>query len=96
MKQLKTRFIRHYHRAKVASGVMSWHGGMPGLACRFVGINFLDEFVESTKEYQDATDSKEEQRLKGEAFEKWMVVLYIRNSDQRKYGMLLSIQCTLF
>ena len=35
-----------------------------------MGINFLDEFVESTKEYQDATDSKEEQRLKGEAFEK--------------------------
>ena len=38
MKQLKTRFIRHYHRAKVASGVMSWHGGMPGMACHFVPL----------------------------------------------------------
>ena len=54
-----------------------------------LGTNFLDKFVESTKEFQDLSDDKEKKKLKAEAFEKWMAVLYIKNSDQRKYGSCL-------
>ena len=37
-----------------------------------LGTNFLDKFVESTKEFQDLSDDKEKKKIKAEAFEKWM------------------------
>jgi len=80
MKQYKEEnLVKHTERFKHEKSVIK----------TILGINFLDKFVESTKEFQHISKDKEKQKLKAEAFEKWMAALYIKNSDQRKYGSLL-------
>jgi hypothetical protein len=58
-----------------------------------LGNTFLDTFVEHQAEYPTAKDEVlnpgTQQNMKTEAFEKWMISLLIRGSDQTKYGTLL-------
>lgn len=50
-----------------------------------LGEDFLDTFVENTREYQDA-GSVDQKKMKDEAFEMLMTMIFMRGSDQRKYG----------
>ena len=51
-----------------------------------LGEGFLDGFVENTKEHQEAPNDKEKSAMKDEAFDKLLTILFMRGSDQRKYG----------
>ena len=51
-----------------------------------LGEGFLDEFVENTKEHQEALNGKEKSAMKDEAFDKLLTILFMRGSDQRKHG----------
>ena len=55
-----------------------------------VGTDILDKFIENTREYQDETDDDAKKKMKDGAFDKWMSYLLLRNSDQGKYGSLLT------
>ena len=48
----------------------------------------MDKFISDTKAYK-AANAVEQVNMKKEAFEKWMGYLYIKNSDQQKYGSIL-------
>ena len=55
-----------------------------------VGEEFLYKFAERTQEYKDAGgDTTQEDAIRKKAFNKWMTYVYLRNSDQRKYGTLM-------
>ena len=49
----------------------------------------LSLFTECTKEYKEETNTAVKQDIKKKAFEKWTTYLFMRNSDQRKYGTLM-------
>ena len=53
-----------------------------------LGENFLDYFVESTKEYKDETDDDKKYALKEAAFEKWFAYLLIWQSNNSRYRSL--------
>ena len=59
-----------------------------------LGPEILDNFVTSTKEYCDETDNDVKEEIKKSAFEQWMTYLFVKNSDQRKYGSLLKLFST--
>ena len=51
--------------------------------------NFLDSFVENTKEYIKQEDEKEKEKLKLSAMEKMIAVLLLENADRKNYGNLV-------
>ena len=54
-----------------------------------MGTRLLDGFVERLPEYQSLTTPEEKEKMKANAFEKWMVYLTLKGADQLKYGSLL-------
>ena len=48
----------------------------------------LNKFLESTKGYQDAGSNKKK-KMKDEALDRWIAYVYLKNSDQDKYGSVL-------
>ena len=63
-----------------------------------MGKNWLDTFIESTKEHIDAADSTEEQKLKDAGCESFMACVCLRNSNSNKHGSLkknFQTQCAL-
>ena len=71
--------IDYVTRFKSAKNVLKSH----------VGKEVLNEFVEHTEEYRSA-DSTEQKEMKESAFDRWMAYLLLKNSDQKKYGSLLT------
>ena len=55
-----------------------------------MGSKWLDGFVEHTEEYQSETEVKEQSKLKEQGFERFMVFVLLRNSDQAKYQSLMN------
>ena len=53
-----------------------------------LGLNFLDSFVENTKDYKEQTDEKEKERLKTSAMEKILALLFLENADRKKIRKL--------
>ena len=55
-----------------------------------VGNKVLQEFAERTQEYKEAgTDATKQDAIKKKSFNQWMAYVYMKNSDQRKYGTLM-------
>ena len=54
-----------------------------------IGPDILHQFVENTEEYRNA-DSATKSELKAGSFERFMAYLLIKNSDQNKYGSLVT------
>jgi hypothetical protein len=56
-----------------------------------LGTTMLDTYVENQPKYQALTefDADEKDKMKENAFEAWMAYLFIRGSDQAKYGSLV-------
>ena len=46
--------------------------------------------MEHTEEYQNETQAKEQSKLKEQGFERFMVFVLLRNSDQAKYQNLMN------
>ena len=62
------------------------------------GTEFLDKFVEHTQEYRaiDATTNQAARtELKNKAFQRWMTYVFVKKSDQKKYGSLLQQWSTM-
>ena len=55
-----------------------------------LGDEFLETFVEATQEYKNEGDANKQIALKEEAYERWISFLIIKNSNQGKYGSLVS------
>ena len=47
------------------------------------------KFIEHTEEHQNEKNLIKKQEMKNESFDKWMAYLLMRNSDQKKHGLLL-------
>ncbi len=54
-----------------------------------LGTKLLDKFMENQEDYRTATDTTAKDAIKEAAFEKWTAYLYLRGSDQAKYGTLM-------
>ena len=54
-----------------------------------LGKRFLDEFVEHTEEYRNATDANEQDRLKKNAFDALQALMIIDGADRNKYGSVI-------
>ena len=55
-----------------------------------VGDKVLQEFAERTQDYKDAgTDATKQDAIKKKSFNQWMAYVYLKNSDQLKYGTLM-------
>ena len=59
-----------------------------------MGKHFLDVFVGNTLEYKVSTGKAEKTSVKSKAFEKFMFILFLRASDQGKYGKMQDECCT--
>ena len=51
-----------------------------------LGKRFLDVFMGNTVEYNTSTDAEERVEMKNDAFDQFMAILFLRASDQTKYG----------
>ena len=54
-----------------------------------IGANFWGSFVKTTKTFKkhdEVNDAEEIIKMKKNAFEKWLTVVFMRGSDKRKYG----------
>jgi hypothetical protein len=61
-----------------------------------MGKDFLKEFVKNTKQYADETDTdKQDEMLKG-LYAQWTAYMLMKNSDQGKYGLLMTSLTTQF
>jgi hypothetical protein len=61
-----------------------------------MGKNFLKEFVKNTKQCADETDTdKQDKMLKG-LYARWTAYMLMKNSDQGKYGLLMTSLTTQF
>jgi hypothetical protein len=55
-----------------------------------MGNNFLKEFMKNTKQYANETDTdKQDEMLKG-PYARWTAYMLVKNSDQGKYGLLMT------
>ena len=54
-----------------------------------MGTRFLDDFVELTDEYLSTTDADVHEKMKKEAVDKLMAVMFLENADRRIYGELI-------
>jgi hypothetical protein len=60
------------------------------------GMDFLKEFVKNTKQYVDETNTdKQEEMLKG-LYARWTAYMLMKNSNQGKYGSLVTSLTTQF
>ncbi len=58
------------------------------VAKEYLGTEIFDYFITNTEEYREQTDPQKQAELKAAAFEQWLALLLIKNSDQSKYGTL--------
>ena len=54
-----------------------------------MGTRFLDDFVELTDEYLSTTDADVHEKMKKQAVDKLMAVMFLENADRRIYGELI-------
>ena len=55
-----------------------------------LGTHPLDHFVENIPAYHALTDDSAKKEAKDTAYEMWMSYLFVKNSDQAKYGKLVT------
>ena len=54
-----------------------------------MGTKLFHEFAATTKEYKDAVTASERDEIVKSSFGKWTTFVFMKNSDQRKYGSLM-------
>jgi len=80
MKQMENETLTDYvRRFKEARDVL----------LSYVGSGILDGFIEQQDEYKNTASAPLKELLKKAAFEKWMALVFLQNSDQSKYGSVL-------
>jgi hypothetical protein len=61
-----------------------------------MGKDFLKEFVKNTKQYADETNTKEQVEMLKGLYARWTAYMLMKNSNQGKYGLLLTRLTTQF
>jgi hypothetical protein len=92
-----TRFMtcRQLENKPLADYVKRFKGNRDSMAHN-MGKDFLKDFVKNTKQYADETDTdKQDEMLKG-LYAQWTAYMLMKNSDQGKYGSLMTSLTTEF
>jgi hypothetical protein len=55
-----------------------------------MGKDFLKKFIENTREYQDEPDVDKESEMYKAAYPRWTAYMLMKNSNQGKYGLLMT------
>lgn len=55
-----------------------------------LGEHMLDEFIKKTAKYISETDMEKQKNMIDEGFNKWTMLLYLKERNQHKYGELMS------
>jgi hypothetical protein len=56
----------------------------------------LKRFIENTREYQDEPDVDKQNKMYNTAYPRWTAYMLMKNSDQGKYGSLMTSLTTQF
>jgi hypothetical protein len=86
-KQLKNESLTGYMKR--------FKSNQDGLA-QTMGKDFLKKFVENTREYQDEPDVDKQNAMNKTAYPRWTAYMLMKNSDQGKYGSLMTSLKTQF
>ena len=84
--QEKESLIDYIKRVKQAKDVLVSH----------VAADILNTFIEHTEEYQKAVFDTDKAQMKKEAFGRWMAYLTLKNSDQKRYGSLVTVMASQY
>jgi hypothetical protein len=52
--------------------------------------DFLKDFVKNTKQYVDKTETNKQDEMQTGLYEQWTAYMLMKNSDQGKYGSLMT------
>jgi hypothetical protein len=61
-----------------------------------MGKDFLTKFIENTREYQDEPGVDKQNAMYKVAYPRWTAYMLMKNSDQGKYGSLMTSLTTQF
>jgi hypothetical protein len=61
-----------------------------------MGKDFLKMFIQNTREYQDEPDVDKQNAIYDTAYPRWTAYMLTKNSDQGKYGTLMTGLTTQF
>ena len=54
-----------------------------------VGTKVLNDFIEQSEEFRNEKSTTKQDEMKEEAMERWMAYLFLKGSDQTKYGSVM-------
>jgi hypothetical protein len=86
-----TRFMtcRQQENESLTDYVKRFKSNRDGLA-QTMGKDFLKKFTENTREYQEETDVDKQNAMYDTAYPRWTAYMLMKNSDQGKYGSLMT------
>jgi hypothetical protein len=92
-----TRFMtcKQLENDSLTDYVKRFKSNRDGLA-QTMGKDFLKKFVENTREYQDEPDVDKQNAMYKAAYPRWTAYMLMKNSDQGKYGSLMTNLTTQF
>jgi hypothetical protein len=92
-----TRFMtcRQLENEPLADYVKRFKGNRDSMA-QNMGKDFLKDFVKNTKQYADETNTDKQDEMQKGLYERWTAYMLMKNSDQGKYGSLMTSLTTQF
>jgi hypothetical protein len=92
-----TRFMtcKQLENESLTDYVKRFKSNRDGLA-QTMGKDFLKRFIENTREYQDEPNVDKQNEMYNTAYPRWTAYMLMKNSDQGKYGSLMTSLMTQF
>jgi hypothetical protein len=92
-----TRFMtcKQLENESLTDYVKQFKSNHDGLA-QTMGKEFLKRYIENTREYQDEPDVDKQNKMYKAAYPRWTAYMLMKNSDQGKYGSLMTSLTTQF
>jgi hypothetical protein len=92
-----TRFMtcRQLENEPLADYVKRFKGNQDSMA-QNMGKDFLKDFVKNTKQYVDEIDIDKQDKMQKGSYVQWTAYMLMKNSDQGKYGSLMTSLTTQF
>jgi hypothetical protein len=80
---------RQQENKSLTDYVKRFKSNRDGLA-QTMGKDFLKKFIENTRQYQEETDVDQQNAMYDIAYPRWMAYMLMKNSNQGKYGTLMT------
>jgi hypothetical protein len=92
-----TRFMTcsQLENEPLANYVKRFKGNQDSMA-QNMGKDFLEDFVKNTMQYADETDIDKQDKMQKGLFGQWTAYMLMKNSNQGKYGLLMTSLTTQF